>query len=77
MMYFIFWVVFLLVVILSVPIVNFLENRKRKAARGPVEEELEEQAEAEGEGDGGEVEFAADEEMPAEGGEFAEFEEIR
>ncbi len=78
MMYFILWVVFLLVVILSVPIVSFLEKRKRQAVRGPVDDEaLEELADAESEAEDGEAEFAAMDEAAADGGEFAEFEEIR
>ncbi len=80
MIYFIFWVVFLLVVILSVPVVSFMEKRKREAARRPVDEESEELVDAEGEAveaEVGEADFAAVDDVSADGGEFAEFEEIR
>ena len=40
MMYFIPWVVFLVAVILAVPIVNWLENRKRRAALAPAGDDL-------------------------------------
>ena len=80
MIYFIFWVVFLLVVILSVPVVSFLEKRKREAARRPVDAESEELADAESEevdAEVGDADFAAVDEVSADGDEFAEFEEIR
>lgn len=80
MMYFIFWVLFLLAVILAVPVVSFLEKRKRQAALGPDDAESEEVAGEEEEAAEealGEAEFAAVDETPSEGDEFAEFEEIR
>ena len=80
MMYFILWVVFLLAVILSVPVVSFLEKRKRQAARRPVDEELDELADAESEAveaEDGDAGFAEVDEVSSEGDEFAEFEEIR
>ncbi len=80
MMYFILWVLFLLTVILSVPIVSFLEKRKYQAARGPRSEEPEDVAEGDEEAveeEAGEATFEAVEEAPMGGDEFAEFEEIR
>ncbi len=70
MIYFILWVVFLLAVILAVPIVSLMGNRKPrepKAAADPeaMPEEAEEQAFGENEG------FAGDEvvaEVPADDG---------
>lgn len=47
MIYFILWVIFLLIVILSVPIANWLENRARRAAMGPMPEPTEAEAEEE------------------------------
>lgn len=38
MAFFIMWVLFLLAVIVSVPLVSWLENRKRLAALGPMPE---------------------------------------
>jgi hypothetical protein len=82
MMYFILWVVFLLTVILAVPIVSFVENRKRQAALGPRVKESEEELEADGESEAfeeepGEATFEAVEETPLGGDDFSAFEEIR
>lgn len=80
MIYFILWVVFLLTVILSVPVVSYLEKRKRLAERGPVEPEAEDAEDGDSEvvmEESGEAEFAAVDEMSGGGNDFAEFEELR
>ena len=82
MMYFLLWVVFLLTVILAVPIVSFVENRKRQAALGPRVKESKEEPEAENdsgavEEESGEATFEAVEETPLGGDDFSAFEEIR
>ena len=81
MIYFILWVVFLLVVILSLPIVAFLEKRKRLAARGPRDESISEVADEEaeaGDGEFAEDEFDNAEATPPEGEMMAEeIEELR
>ncbi|TWU24267.1 hypothetical protein Pla52o_21930 [Novipirellula galeiformis] len=70
MIYFILWVVFLAVVILAVPIVSLLGNRKSRAPKADtdpaaVAEESEEQAFGENEGFVAEEEAA---EVPADDG---------
>ena len=79
MMYFILWVAFLVFLILSVPIVSFLEKRKRQAAFGPMTEESEafEEAADEAEEMVAEGELEAVDETPVEGDGFAEFEEVK
>ena len=84
MMYFIPWVIFLLVVILAVPVAAHLEKRKRQAALGPLNEEIEEEAAEASAAEEGEfteesaeaVEFEADEVAPGDD-DLAEFEELR
>ena len=80
MMFFILWVVFLLAVILSVPIVSFLEKRKLQPARRPGSDESEHHADAENEAveeASAEAAFEAIDETPIGGDDFAEFEEVR
>ncbi len=84
MMYFIPWVVFLLVVILSVPIVAWLEKRKMQAAYGlpdnhvdsldDVENESDEAVESEEIAEAEPEEEVVD--FGAAGDDFSEFEEI-
>lgn len=82
MMYFIPWVIFLLVVILAVPVAAHLEKRKRQAALGPIDDEIEEEAaesaaaEEAAEESAEAVEFEADE-VAAGDDDLAEFEEVR
>ncbi len=84
MMYFIPWVIFLLVVILAVPVTAFLEKRKRQAALGPMDDEVDEESAEESEAEEGEateeaaeaVEFEATEVAPGDD-DLAEFEEVR
>jgi hypothetical protein len=80
MMYFIPWVVFLVVVILSVPVASWLEKRKLRAAYEPQDDLLDEQEEVSDLEMEEEAEPAAaveeDGTEAADGGAFAEFEEI-
>ena len=81
MMYFILWVVFLAVVILSVPIASWLDSRKLRAEYDAPDDlldgeaevsdlEMEEEPEPVAAVEEGEIEIAA-------GDDFAEFEEIK
>lgn len=62
MLYFILWVILILAVIVSVPVVNALENKRRRELYGepesesPAEEEMFEEAEPEGFGEAEPVE---------------------
>lgn len=73
MTFFILWVVFILVVILSVPITSFLEKRKYRAEHGSPAESLDDQEALEEQeldqvAEDGEavVELEEDQELPAE-----------
>jgi hypothetical protein len=76
MLYFIPWVIFLLAVILAVPIVSFLEKKRREASRASLSDESPDGS-AEPPAEGVEAAFEPVENQAVATDDFAEFEEIR
>ncbi len=79
MLYFILWVLLILAVIIAIPVVNWLENkRRRELAGGPEAEESVDEAAPDEEQPEGVEEVEEVEEEPMEvpgGGDFSAFDE--